>query len=70
MFTTTTTQPVKFKGWTLPEGSKVEISRIVIDGYHYSTASATCDQVWWNVSIPTYALPDGIYGVGLPIERR
>ena len=70
MFTTTTTEAVKFHGWTLPKGSTVEVSRIVVDGYHYHTASAKCDEVWWSVSIPTHALPRNIYEAGLPIERR
>lgn len=70
MFTTTTTQDVKFHGWTLTAGSVVHLSRIVCDGYHYHTATATTDAVWWNVSVPTYALPSDVYGAGLPMEYR
>lgn len=60
MFTTTTTQPVKFHGWTLPAGSVVHLTEVRVDKYspveQYTSASATTDVVDHGIAIPTDSL--------------
>tara|TARA_R110000822_G_scaffold193623_1_gene332056 strand:+ start:103 stop:384 length:282 start_codon:yes stop_codon:yes gene_type:complete len=60
MFTTTTTQSVKFHGWTLPAGSVVTVREVRVDMYslmeHYTSASCTTDAVGHEIGIPTSSL--------------
>jgi hypothetical protein len=60
MFTTTTTRPVKFHGWTLPKGAKVQLTRVVVEMFspveQFTTASATSADAPYAIAIPTDAL--------------
>ena len=60
MFTTTTTQPVKFHGWTLPAGSVVTVHDVRVEMYsaieQETSASCSTDVVDHQIAIPTYSL--------------
>jgi hypothetical protein len=60
MFTTTTTRPVKFHGWTLPAGSVVTVHEVRVDMYspieQYTSASCTTDAVDHQIGVPTGSL--------------
>jgi hypothetical protein len=63
MFTTTTTRPVKFHGWTLPKGAKVYVTRVVVEKFssveQYTTASVTYTpkhKPVTQIAVPTDAL--------------
>ena len=60
MLTTTTTQPVKFHGWTLPAGSTIVATAMT--RYHsagtcpWATVSARTDVVDHAIAVPVEAL--------------
>lgn len=63
MFTTTTIRPVKYRGWTLPKGAKVYVTRVVVEEFspmeQYTTASATYTpkhKPVTHIAVPTDAL--------------
>lgn len=57
MFTTTTTRPVRFHGWTLPAGSTVTVTDVHVEMYspveQHTTASVTTDVVAHGIAVPT-----------------
>jgi len=60
MFTTTTTQPVKFHGWTLPAGSVVTVHDVTVEMYsaieQYTSASCSTDAIDHLIAVPTSSL--------------
>jgi hypothetical protein len=75
---TQTTQPVQFHGYTIPAGTAVTLHAVVRDGYAgCSWVRTTLDnferggvQVDWNVAMPTWALGENVWELGLPIDNR
>lgn len=62
MFTTTTTQPVEYHGWTLPAGSVLNCEQLVIERYSPVESSSTVRATSPNaahchpIAVPTYAV--------------
>lgn len=57
--TSTTTQSVKFHGWTLPAGATVTIDKVTLphSGQQAPTASCKAPEFSeWGFSVPVYAL--------------
>lgn len=69
MFTTHTTRPVRFHGWTLPKGSPVTVEHITIDlPGEVTSVTATTPCYEWAIGLPTYALPREVW-TEVPVLR-
>lgn len=68
----TTTQPVKYRGWTLPAGAAVTVDYIVLARSWEQHPNATCfaadHQPLGNISVPIHALPSEVWTM-VPVKR-